>query len=174
MLLARAPECEQLKELAQRMGISGTPYPTVTESQRHCILCGLCTQVCEEVIGRSAIGFAGRGVERVVSPPFRQAAEECIACGACAAVCPVGTIQIRIHEASGEIEISPFKARAKMLFCDECGAQLVAEPQADDVLAKVNIDWEDFRRRAKLCPECKRKLFARQMVELPRCKGIPG
>jgi NADH dehydrogenase/NADH:ubiquinone oxidoreductase subunit G len=61
LILARSPESSELKELAHRMGVKGTPYPTVTESQRNCILCGLCTSVCEEVIGQSAIGFAGRG-----------------------------------------------------------------------------------------------------------------
>ena len=57
LLLARAPESEELKKLARRMGVKGTPYPTVTESQRNCILCGLCTSVCEEIIGRAAIGI---------------------------------------------------------------------------------------------------------------------
>ena len=101
LLLARSPESAELKELAARMGVTGTPYPTVTESQRNCILCGLCVAACEEAIGASAIGFAGRGVERVVAAPFRAPSEACIACGACAAVCPVGTIQVRIHEDSG-------------------------------------------------------------------------
>ncbi len=158
LLLARSPESEVLRSLAEKMGVEGTPYPTVTESQRDCILCGLCTQVCEEVIGRAAIGFAGRGVERVVTPPFREAPEECIACGACAAVCPVGTIKMRIHEDTGEVEISPFKARRKLLQCEGCGAALVTVPVAEEVLEKVDIDWEDFRKRARLCPACRRKL----------------
>ena len=121
LLLARAPESKELQELAARMGVKGTPYPTVTESQRNCILCGLCVSVCEEVIGASAIGFAGRGVERVVAAPFREASETCIACGACAAICPVGTIQVRIHADTAEAEISPFKSRSKLLVCEECG-----------------------------------------------------
>ena len=86
LLLARSPGSEELKELGERMGVKGTRYPKVTESQRDCILCGLCVSVCEEVIGCSAIGFAGRGVDRVVATPFRLASDECIACGACAAV----------------------------------------------------------------------------------------
>jgi NADH dehydrogenase/NADH:ubiquinone oxidoreductase subunit G len=160
LLLARAPESEELKALARRMGVEGTPYPTVTESQRNCILCGLCTRVCEEVMGRSAIGFAGRGVERAVTPPFRQAPESCSACGACVAVCPVGTIQLRFHEAEGEVEISPFKARARLLVCEECGARMVTEPVARELLEKAKIDWEEFRKRARICPECRRKMAA--------------
>ena len=163
LLLARAPDCEQLKALAARMGVEGTPYPNVTESQRDCILCGLCTRVCDEVIGSSAIGFAGRGVDRAVTPPFRQASENCIACGACAVVCPVGTIQVRIHEDSGEVEISPFKARAKLLTCEGCGERLVSEPVAKEMLERVRIDWKEFRERARLCPVCRRKRTARAL-----------
>jgi bidirectional [NiFe] hydrogenase diaphorase subunit len=160
-LLARAPDAEELKELADRMGVQGTPYPKVTESQRNCILCGLCVSVCEEVIGCAGIGFVGRGVDRVVATPFRLPSEVCIACGACAAVCPVGTIQIRIHEDTNEAEISPFKSRAKLLVCEECGAHMVTEPVSKDMLSKVKIDWEEFRERVRLCPACRRKRSAR-------------
>ena len=160
LLLARAPDNTALKTLARRMGVEQTPYPTVTQSQRDCILCGLCTAVCEEVLGRAAIGFAGRGPDRAVAAPFRQASEDCIGCGACAAVCPVGTIQIRIHEDSGEIEISPFKSRAKLLVCEACGARTVSEPVAEEILKKSKFDWEEFRQRARLCPECRRKRAA--------------
>jgi NADH dehydrogenase/NADH:ubiquinone oxidoreductase subunit G len=161
LLLARAPDSEELQELARRMGVKGTPYPKVTESQRNCILCGLCVSVCEEVIGCTGIGFVGRGVERVVATPFRLPSEVCIACGACAAVCPVGTIQIRIHEDTGEAEISPFKSRAKLLICQECGTHMVTEPVSKEMLKNVKIDWEEFRERVRLCPECRRKRTAR-------------
>jgi bidirectional [NiFe] hydrogenase diaphorase subunit len=157
LLLSRSPESEELQELANRMGVRGTPYPKVTESQRNCILCGLCVSVCEEVIGASAIGFAGRGVERAVAAPFRQASETCIACGACAAICPVGTIQVRIHTDSGEAEISPFKSRSKLLICEECGVRMVSVPVAQAMRDRVKIDWDEFRRLARLCPECRRK-----------------
>ncbi|MFW6180925.1 MAG: 2Fe-2S iron-sulfur cluster-binding protein [Spirochaetota bacterium] len=163
LLLARSPESMELKELALRMGVRETPYPTVTESQRNCILCGLCISVCEEVIGCSAIGYAGRSADRTVTTPFRLASEDCIACGACAAVCPVGTIQVRIHRDTGEAEISPFKSRAKLLVCEECGRQLVTEPVGAQVLERVKIDWEEFRKRARLCPECRRKHAAGAM-----------
>ena len=160
LLLARAPENEQLKALAKRIGVAGTPHPTVTQSQRDCILCGLCTAVCEEVIGHAAIGFAGRGTDRAVCAPFRQPAEDCIGCGACAAVCPVGTITVRIHEDTDEVEISPFKTRAKLLTCERCGAHLVSVPVAEEILSKAKIDWEKFRERARLCPGCRRKATA--------------
>ena len=162
LLLARAPGNEHLVALARRMGVEGTAYPTVTVAQRDCILCGLCTAVCEEIIGRAAIGFAGRGAERAVTTPFRQPSEECIGCGACAFVCPVGTIQVRIHPEAGEVEISPFKSRAKLLTCESCGARLVSAPVAEELLKKEKVDWEELRRRVRLCPQCRRRLTARQ------------
>jgi bidirectional [NiFe] hydrogenase diaphorase subunit len=162
LLLARSPESAELKELAARMGVTGTPYPTVTESQRNCVLCGLCVAACEEAIGASAIGFAGRGVERAVASPFRAPSEACIACGACAAVCPVGTIQVRIDKEAGEAEISPFKSRSKLLTCESCGARMVSVPVAAQMMKKVQakMDWDDFRKRSRLCPECRRRLAA--------------
>ena len=174
LLLARSPESEELEALARKMGVEGTPFPTVTESQRNCILCGLCTRVCEEVIGQSAIGFAGRGVDRVVTTPFRLASEDCIACGACAAVCPVGTIQIRIHAEEGEAEISPFKSRARLLLCEQCGARLVTEPVNKDTMGRVTIDWDEFRRNAGLCPECRRKKAVEALGLVEAMRGPAG
>jgi len=172
LLLARAPDSAELKELAARMGVEGTRYPTVTESQRNCILCGLCTRVCEEVIGKAAIGFAGRGADRAVAAPFRQASDDCIGCGACAVVCPVGTIQVRLHEDTGEIEISPFKSRSKMLVCEGCGKRMVTEPIAAEMLSRTTkVDWEQFRKRAGLCSECRRKITA-ETLALVAAPGI--
>jgi len=174
LLLARSPESQELKDLAKRMGVEATPYPTVTESLRNCILCGLCTSVCEEIIGQAAIGFAGRGVNRTITAPFRQASEDCIACGACAMVCPVGTIQVRIHEDTGEAEISPFKSRAKLLVCKECGARMVTEPVAAQVFDNVKMDWEEFRERARLCSACRRKKTAKALGLIAEKAAIHG
>lgn len=171
LLLARAPDSEALQALAQRMGVSGTPFPKVTESLRNCILCGLCTSVCEEVVGCAAIGFAGRGGQRTVAAPFREVAEDCIACGACAAICPVGTIQIRQHAETDEIEISPFKARAKLPVCKDCSTRLVSEPVAANVLKKILMEGDKFRELTELCPACKRKRAAAALgLTAPRAR----
>jgi len=156
LLLARAPESQELWELAERMGVQETRYPKVTESQRNCILCGICVQVCEDVIGKAAIGFAGRGADRAVAAPFRQPSEDCIGCGACAAVCPVGTIKVRVHQDQQEVEISPFKSRAKLVVCRECGAAVVSERVVEQVLGRIETDSEELRERLSLCPKCRR------------------
>jgi bidirectional [NiFe] hydrogenase diaphorase subunit len=169
LTLARAPDNHQLRALARRMGVNGTPYPTVSQTQRDCILCGLCTAVCEEVLGRAAIGFAGRGQDRAVASPFRQPAEDCIACGACAVVCPVGTIRVRIHEDEGEIEISPFKTRAKLMTCEQCGARIVSVPASEEAFQRGGIDWDKLRRLARLCPACRRKATAAALA--PAAEG---
>jgi len=157
LLLARAPESQELKVLAERMGVKETRYPNVTESQRNCILCGLCVRICEEIIGQAAIGFAGRGADRTVAAPFRQPSDDCIGCGACAAVCPVGTIKVRIHQDQQEVEISPFKSRAKLLVCRQCGAPIVSIQVSERVLDQLEItNCEEFRERVHLCPKCRK------------------
>jgi bidirectional [NiFe] hydrogenase diaphorase subunit len=170
LLLARSPESEYIRDLGKSMGVTSTRFPTVTETQRDCVLCGRCVAVCEEVIGASAISFAGRGVNRATASPFREPADDCIACGACAAVCPVGTIQVRIDEKAGVAEISPFKSRKPLLICESCGAQMVSKPVAVKTTESVKFDWKEFRRRSGLCPDCRRKESAGALglVELKR------
>jgi len=157
LLLARAPESQELRALAERMGVKETRYPNVTESQRNCILCGLCVRVCEEIIGQAAIAFAGRGADRTVAAPFRQPSDDCIGCGVCAAVCPVGTIKVRIHQDQQEVEISPFKSRAKLLVCEKCGAPIISTQVSEQVLDKVEtMSSQEFRQRVRLCPKCRK------------------
>lgn len=60
-----------------------------------CILCGLCVRVCEEVMGKAAIGLIGRGFNTIVEPELNKnlADTDCISCGQCVALCPTGALR---------------------------------------------------------------------------------
>ncbi|NQU23730.1 MAG: (2Fe-2S)-binding protein [Candidatus Nealsonbacteria bacterium] len=162
LLLARCPESKELRKLARRMGVDGTPYPKVTEAQRNCILCGLCVRVCEERIGASAISNAGRGVERAIAAPFRMPSDDCIGCGACAAICPVGTITVRTHEK--EVEISPFKSRASLVRCSECGCPVGSELVKQALADRGGPKLVEILARRPICPQCKREKLAKELT----------
>jgi hypothetical protein len=41
---------------------------------------------------------------------------------------------------------------------------MVTQPVANHVHKKINMDWEEFKKRARLCPECRRKRTAESMA----------
>lgn len=89
-LLARCPEEKRIKDLTKEYGVLEPRFKLEDES---CILCGLCTRVCDELVGVSAIGVINRGVEREVDTPFKELSDDCIGCGSCALVCPTDAIE---------------------------------------------------------------------------------
>ncbi|MFC2039321.1 2Fe-2S iron-sulfur cluster-binding protein, partial [Chloroflexota bacterium] len=89
VLLARCPNVEIIQNLARDYGIEEPRF--VLEDEK-CIMCGLCVRMCGERMGRSAINFVGRGVDRKIDTPFHIQTEDCVACGACISVCPTGAI----------------------------------------------------------------------------------
>ena len=93
LLLARCPEEKRIQELAREYGVA-EPRSRFTLEDEHCILCGLCARVCEELVGVSAINFISRGVERKVGTPYEELSDDCIGCGSCALVCPTEAIRL--------------------------------------------------------------------------------
>ncbi len=91
LLLARCPEVEKVKEVAAELGVTETRFPKKNED---CILCGLCTRVCSELMKSGAIDFSGRGDTRDVGPAYDKHSPICMACGACAVVCPTGAVDL--------------------------------------------------------------------------------
>lgn len=96
LLLARAPKVQKIKQLALEYGIE-KPSFWVADEDEDCILCGLCTRVCDELVGVNAIDFAKRGVEREVTTPYHEFSNDCIGCGACAIICPTKSKRTRTY-----------------------------------------------------------------------------
>ncbi len=99
LMLARCPNSTVIRELARKVGVTGSRFrrppedlATITD-QEGCILCGMCVRICDDVMRVGAIGFEGRGVRRKVTNPFREPSDTCLVCGACSSVCPTHAIE---------------------------------------------------------------------------------
>ena len=92
LLLAEAPESQDLAQLAAELGVDRTPLEKAAEGK--CILCGLCVRTCNDLMARGAISMFGRGGKRRVSTAFQEPSDQCQACGACVFVCPTGAVDL--------------------------------------------------------------------------------
>ncbi|MEW6377085.1 MAG: 2Fe-2S iron-sulfur cluster-binding protein, partial [Thermodesulfobacteriota bacterium] len=92
LLLARCPDVKIIQDLAREYGVEKPRVKKV--KNENCILCGLCTRICQERMGVSAINFVGRGIHRKVSTPFDTYSDICQTCGACAYICPTRAIKL--------------------------------------------------------------------------------
>ncbi|HHW41192.1 MAG TPA: 4Fe-4S dicluster domain-containing protein [Syntrophomonadaceae bacterium] len=154
LLLAVVRDAPEIRELARRLGVEKAPFKP-PEEKRECILCGLCVRVCETA-GNSAIGFAFRGSQRRVSPPFGKAAADCIGCRACAKVCPTGAV--RFEQAGDRLTGEPWQADLQVARCTSCGRPLAARLLLD--FARKKVVCSDFEG---LCPACRRRKVARSV-----------
>lgn len=142
LLLARCPDVEKVKRLAKRLGVDGEPrFPKHKEG---CILCGLCTRACEDVVGVSAISFVGRGPTKKVGTPFLEKTETCIGCGSCIYVCPVDFIKMEEDE---KVRRFPqWKVEFEMARCKKCGGKVAPKKQIEFMKSKTKglpEDWFD-------------------------------
>ena len=91
LLLARCPDSQRIKDMAKEHGVEKTRFPKKDDD---CILCGLCTRVCEERMGVGAVSFINRGSERKIGVPYDKYSPICITCGACQVVCPTDAVDL--------------------------------------------------------------------------------
>jgi NADP-reducing hydrogenase subunit HndD len=73
--------------------------PSIIRDPNKCILCGRCVRLCSEIQGVSAINYAGRGFDSVVTTAYNAPISEsvCINCGQCINVCPTAALTERFN-----------------------------------------------------------------------------
>jgi bidirectional [NiFe] hydrogenase diaphorase subunit len=153
LLLARCPESDAIKDMAAGMGVTESRFSIEGEKGNgNCILCGLCTRVCAEVVGASAISLVNRGTEREVALPFYAEAGSCIACGSCAYICPTGAITL--VDAGNKRIISWPKGTVDfpMKQCARCGSHYAPVKQAEYMAQKAGLSPTEF----EYCPDCRK------------------
>ena len=138
LLLARCPETPLIRRLAVEHGIEETSYVPNPEPT-DCILCGLCTRVCDHV-GVSAISSINRGWGREIAPPFEQPPPDCIGCLACAEICPTDFIPYE----DGNVVRTIWGRRFDMLRDPATGEGLVTKAQAAHFAARSGVPISYF------------------------------
>lgn len=145
LLLARCPESKVIQDVAQQMGIRKSRFKPKNEE---CILCGLCTRVCREVVGVSAISLVNRGITKEVATPFLEPSTTCIGCGSCAQICPTGAI--KIEDKDGIRTIHNWDVKFELQKCKLCNNYFAPKAQQDFLRKKLNLP-EDV---LEVCPNC--------------------
>jgi len=157
LLLARCPNAKKIKDLAAEYGVLKSRFPS-ENPEEECILCGLCTRVCQEIIGKSAISLVGRGFERKVLAPFDEPSQDCIACGACAYICPTGAIKIEIED--GKLLIKNWKTSRELAKCLICGEYAGPEAVLQYIKEKAALPDDIYL----LCDKCRRKKLQKELI----------
>ncbi|MBM4398029.1 MAG: hypothetical protein FJ087_20370, partial [Deltaproteobacteria bacterium] len=157
-------ETPLVRETAARLGIEETTFersPRPTD----CILCGLCTRVCDAV-GPAAISAVDRGIGREIAPPFHDAPAACVGCLACAEICPTRFIPYETSDTRRTIWGRTFE----MLRCPRCGRAHVTGEQARfwERTRGVPAGWMET------CDTCKRAGLAATAASLGAPAPVPA
>ncbi|HXZ28794.1 MAG TPA: FAD-dependent oxidoreductase [Terriglobales bacterium] len=166
LLLARCPEAEAVRRIAADLGVH---EPRIEKKNDDCIYCGLCVRVCQERMGRSAIGFSGRGPRKKLEPPFGKHNPICWTCGACNQVCPTGKQVSALTSAQTAIPIpNPYnlgldpKPAVSILYAQAVPNKAVIDPEhcihtrfgacgiCQEVCEAKAIDYEQKEERVEL------------------------
>jgi NAD-dependent dihydropyrimidine dehydrogenase PreA subunit len=149
LLLARCFSSPVIREFAARFGVFDTDLEKTLGEE--CILCGLCVNVCRDLIGQAAIGFESRGADRKTATPFGEPNEDCIGCGACAYVCPTGCI--KMEDLPQERMIDRWMSLTPFFKCRDCGRAFGSARQLELLKNRQPL----AKSYLELCPECRGK-----------------
>jgi len=145
LLYYRYPTTGAVRDIARKLGVD------VAEGKAEdhdCILCGLCTRTCHEVVGVDALTFMDRGPGRKIDQPkIEYIADACIGCGSCAFVCPTGFV--KMEEKGNQRTI--WDKNFKMESCGVCGRYFAPVDQLQWISKKTGVPYE----KLKTCTSCR-------------------
>ncbi len=166
LLLARCFSSPVVREFAARLGVFDTDLEK-TEGEE-CLLCGLCVNVCRDLVGQAAIGFESRGADRKTAVPFGKPNDDCIGCGACVYVCPTGCI--KIEDLPGERMIDRWMSLMPFFKCRQCGKAFGSVRQLELLKNRHPL----VNRYLELCPECRAQSLGESLLKPTGCHSEPG
>jgi len=166
LLLARCFSSPVIREFAARFGVFDTDLEK-TEGEE-CFLCGLCVNVCRDLIGQAAIGFESRGADRKTAVPFGKPSEDCIGCGACVYVCPTGCI--KMEDLPGERMIDRWMSLMPFFKCRGCGKAFGSVRQLELLKNRQPL----VKGYLELCPECRAKGLGEALLGHAEWAGAHG
>jgi bidirectional [NiFe] hydrogenase diaphorase subunit len=145
LLYYKYPTTQAVRDMAIKLGVA------VKEEKadvRDCILCGLCTRTCHEIVGVDALRFQDRGLGRAVDDPkIEFVTSNCIGCGSCAYVCPTGFVQMESVDDKRIIWNKVFK----MATCKVCGLYFAPVEQLEWISKKTGATMESLMT----CTSCR-------------------
>ncbi len=148
LLMTRVTESDVIRDLAREYGVEESRFEDNPKpGNRKCFSCGLCVQICEDVVGVSAISMLNRGPEKRPGTPFGKPSSVCIGCGACAYACPTDAIKMVDSGDTRKIWNTEFK----LVKCKECGRAFMTDAQIDFIVKKTGKDRAFFDK----CPDCR-------------------
>jgi NADH dehydrogenase/NADH:ubiquinone oxidoreductase subunit G len=145
LLYYKYPNTKVIRDAAEKAGVAVSPSDA---EGRDCILCGLCTRTCHEIVQACALTFEDRGLNRDMDEPgIRFESDACIGCGSCAYVCPTGFVRM---ETTGEKRIIWDKV-FRMAACEVCGRYFAPEDQLAFISGKTGV----LISRLRVCTSCR-------------------